>query len=151
MKQIDKRPFLIISARAALAIEWIFIVCNGLEGVWAILLYLLVRRTSTKAPVRRPTIDLPSVVRRKVSTTVANVDDQFMDLKTSSPIETTSLNFGEEVVDPDEKPRLDFDSKTTDQVRMPRVDFDASTPYLKISAVRRLTLEDLSPPTSTTI
>ncbi|CAF1184872.1 unnamed protein product [Didymodactylos carnosus] len=99
--------------------------------------------------MKRPTIDLPSDVPRKISTKLANVDDRFMYLKMAACVDTfstTSSDLGKEAANPVAKPILDFDSKTNDPVRMSRLDFDASVPYLEIGTVQRLILEDLLTP-----
>ncbi|CAF1263828.1 unnamed protein product, partial [Didymodactylos carnosus] len=68
-------PFLRISYTAALAIEWIFIVCNGLEGVWAILLYLLVRRTKTKTSTKshKPLPSAPVLTKNRISSSLTDL------------------------------------------------------------------------------
>ncbi|CAF1425672.1 unnamed protein product, partial [Didymodactylos carnosus] len=82
-------PFLRISFTAIVAIEWIFIVCNGLEGVWAILLYLLVRRKKTKLP---PTSEqLAPMPREKSLAKVGDEEEVFINSEIVRP-ETTDLD-----------------------------------------------------------
>ncbi len=38
-------PFLIIlDSRTGMVFEWVFVICNTLEGVWSILLYIIIQK-----------------------------------------------------------------------------------------------------------